>query len=48
LCLAPLPDHPWFQQGVKVGLVPCSGDRIQKWNAQPGSDPAGLSHIGEL
>jgi hypothetical protein len=34
-CLQPLPGMLSGQQGVRVGIKPCSGDRLQKWNAEP-------------
>jgi hypothetical protein len=47
-CLAPLPEEPAWQQADKAGIEPCTGERIQKWNAQPESTVATFTNIGEL
>jgi hypothetical protein len=46
-CLTVFPDDAWGQQGAKVGIAACSGDRLQKWNAEPDANPSGLTNIGE-
>jgi hypothetical protein len=46
-CLTALPDQPAWSQADKVGIVPCSGSTLQKWNADPDQTPAGLAGIGE-
>jgi hypothetical protein len=47
LCLQPLPDHPAWSQADKIGLRPCTGDRIQKWNASPASTLSDFAGVGE-
>ncbi len=46
-CLAPLPEEIAWQQADKAGIEPCTGERIQKWNAQPDSTRATFTNIGE-
>ena len=47
LCLQPLPDYPAWAQADKIGLRPCSGARIQKWNALPASTQSAFAGVGE-
>ncbi len=46
-CLAAMPEVAAGVQGSRVGVKPCSGDRLQKWNAEPPVGSSGLRHVGE-
>lgn len=45
-CLTPIAVDPRVQ-GDYVGLVPCSGDYLQKWNAVPPVSTSGLKNVIE-
>jgi hypothetical protein len=46
-CLAPLPGVGSAVQADYIGLAPCSGDYLQKWNALPPVSTSGLSNVTE-
>jgi hypothetical protein len=45
-CLQPV-EPIWDDTADKAGIVACSGDPLQKWNAEPGSTAARFGGIGE-
>lgn len=46
-CLAPLPGANAAVQADWVGMVACSGDYLQKWNAVPPVSTSGLVRVNE-
>ncbi|GGL19199.1 RICIN domain-containing protein [Mangrovihabitans endophyticus] len=46
-CLSALPEAPAWSQADKVGIKPCTGSTLQKWNAAPDLTTSGLTGIGE-
>ncbi len=46
-CLAAMPEVAAGLQASRVGVKPCSGDRLQKWNAEPPVGSSGLRNVGE-
>ncbi|MEV8503436.1 RICIN domain-containing protein [Actinoplanes sp. NPDC051475] len=46
-CLAPLPGVYSAVQADWIGLVPCTGDWLQKWNATPPVSTSGLTNVTE-
>jgi hypothetical protein len=47
-CLQPMPEVPAGVQGSRLGIKPCSGDHLQKWNATPPVTVSGLRNLAEL